>query len=611
MISRKSNEDFAHVLQNCDFCQWTHWSTGFFFCKWCRFCMMRIISTGWRSPALTAGVGSLLRKHIAPKKSVDRFDRHAFERGHKQFQLKSSTCSKCSAASSTVESPSTSGSVGETEKPELVLFNTMGRSKSPFVPMQKGRVSLYVCGVTVYDFSHVGHARAYVAFDILYRLLLELGYDVTYVRNFTDIDDKIIKRANETEVSCESLSQKFIDEFHVDMDALGCKSPSHEPKATEFVPQIISMIEKIVENGHAYVLGDGDVFFDTESLEGYGRLSGRKQDDNRAGERVAVDGRKRNMADFALWKSAKPDEPFWESPWGKGRPGWHIECSCMIKEIFGPVIDIHGGGCDLVFPHHENELAQSQAAAGPCEKDVMLNGKDFVGRWMHNGFVNINDEKMSKSLGNFFTIRDVLKEHHPLAMRWMLLGTQYRQPLSYSQPSLEEAGQNVFYVYQTLADIDGALTQAGEEASKVKYERGTLMDDVLKALCDDLNSSVATAAVYGALKPLNDLIHTKKGKKKPNRLQMLVSGVTDIRSCLDLLGFGSTDPGRVIKEMKDRALTRADMTEEEVQAIIDLRNEARKAKDYSKADEYRNKLLDVGILMCDTPQGTTWRPGTP
>ena len=282
----------------------------------------------------------------------------------------------------------------------MVLHNSMSRKKEPFVPRRDdGKVSMYVCGVTVYDYSHIGHARVYVAFDVLYRQLMRQGYDVTYCRNFTDVDDKIIARANENGETCESLVDRFIDAFHEDVASLGCLPPTMEPRATEHIGDIVEMTERLIAKGHAYPTGDGDVYFSVDSLPGYGSLSGRKLEDNRAGERVAVDDRKKNAADFALWKAAKPGEPTWDSPWGAGRPGWHIECSAMIEKMLGASIDIHGGGQDLVFPHHENELAQSTAACGCGTNDC---AEPFVKYWVHNGFVKVDSEKMSKSLGNFF-----------------------------------------------------------------------------------------------------------------------------------------------------------------------------------------------------------------
>ncbi|KIY97033.1 cysteinyl-tRNA synthetase [Monoraphidium neglectum] len=413
----------------------------------------------------------------------------------------------------------------------LQLYNTMARTKQGLRPREGmgDKLQMYVCGVTVYDYSHIGHARVYVAFDVLYRMLSQLlRYDVQYVRNFTDVDDKIINRANEAGEDPLALSARFIDEFHTDMRLLGCLSPTDEPKATEYIPQMVETIQRIIDNGHAYAVEGGDVFFDVASLPGYGRLSGRQQEDNRAGERVAVDGRKRSPADFALWKSVKPGEPSWESPWGAGRPGWHIECSAMIRSVLGPVIDVHGGGRDLVFPHHENELAQSQAAAGCCDKPHLHEGTDFVRLWMHNGFVNVDSEKMSKSLGNFFTIREVLKSYHPLALRWFLVATHYRAPVNYTQRALEEASDRAYYVFQTLADAAAALEAAGDagaaaaaqaeaDAREGRGEGAALAQAVRESLLDDLNTPAVVGALSAPLKAVNDLLTTKAGRKNPNR----------------------------------------------------------------------------------------------
>ncbi|KAL4431628.1 hypothetical protein ABPG77_001470 [Micractinium sp. CCAP 211/92] len=545
---------------------------------------------------------------------------------------------------------------------ELLLHNTMSRQKEVFRPRadQGNRVSMYVCGVTVYDYSHIGHARVYVAFDVIYRFLRHLGYEVSYVRNFTDVDDKIIARANAVGEDPLALARRFIDEFHTDMESLGCLPPSLEPKATDFIPQMVDTIQRIIANGHAYAVG-GDVFFDVASLPGYGKLSGRSQEDNRAGERVAVDERKRGAADFALWKSAKPGEPTWDSPWGPGRPGWHIECSTMIREVMGEVIDIHGGGRDLVFPHHENELAQSRAAAGSCscghDHGNGGSGRDdaeeFVRYWLHNGFVNVDSEKMSKSLGNFFTIREVTAQYHPRALRWFLVNTQYRQPINYTQRALEEASDRVYYLFQTLADMAEALAAspegqqalaeaqqqlrggsngsepaaaaaAGGEAAPVGKAGGKggkggkpagpspgaqLLAEVEAALADDFNTPLAIAAFSAPLKAANDLLHTKKGKKEAGRLQTLASLHAALQTALELLGLWAEQPAVVLAELRELALRRAGLTEEQVAAAIEERAAARAAKDYAASDAVRLRLEGLGILMLDTPQGTTWKPG--
>ncbi|WIA09089.1 hypothetical protein OEZ85_008502 [Tetradesmus obliquus] len=518
------------------------------------------------------------------------------------------------------------------------------------------KVQMYVCGVTVYDYSHIGHARVYVAFDVLYRLLRHLQYDVQYVRNFTDVDDKIIARAAATGEDPPALSARFITEFHTDMQQLGCLAPTAEPKATDFIPAMVATINKIIDNGHAYALPDGDVYFDVASLPGYGRLSGRSQEDNRAGERVAVDSRKRSPADFALWKAAKPGEPAWVSPWGQGRPGWHIECSSMISELMGDVIDIHGGGRDLVFPHHENELAQSQAAAGPCScghnhqhseaaaaaaagsspDDSSSSPADFVRFWLHNGFVNVDSEKMSKSLGNFFTIRDVLKLYHPSALRWFLLSSQYRAPVNYTQKALEDASARLFYVLQTLADVDAALQGSGEAGAAAVAAAsiaaapsssasdsaaadaadvvpagvgGELLGSVVAALLDDLNSPAAVSAMSAPLKAINDLLSTKAGRKNPKRLQLLAEYQAGLLASLQLLGLAVPDLAACLDALKSLALARAGLTQQEVEERIAARAAARAAKDFAAADAVRVELSAKGIMLMDSPEGTSWRPG--
>jgi len=468
---------------------------------------------------------------------------------------------------------------------------------------------MYVCGVTVYDYSHIGHARVYVAFDILYRTLLRLGYSVTYCRNFTDIDDKIIARAQETGEDPLALSERFIHEFHADMEKLGCLRPTMEPKATEHVDNITRMIQRIIDNGHAYVV-DGDVFFDVLSLPNYGRLSGRKPDDNRAGERVAVDSRKKNPEDFALWKSAKPGEPTWDSPWGPGRPGWHIECSTMIRELMGPVIDIHGGGKDLIFPHHENEIAQSQAAACGCNDEQHLhNGQDFVRYWVHNGFVNVDSEKMSKSLGNFFTIRDVLELYHPQALRWFLVGTHYRAGLNYTQRALEEASDRIYSLFQTIADAEKVLSEAAPGKADSALEEGSRLEaQVAASLCDDLNTAAAVATLSEPFKSVNDLLYTKKGRKSKDRLPELGGLLQGIKASLQMLGLRAEEPEQLLAELREKALIRAGLTEQDVQAAIVERAEARASKDYTRGDQIRDELAEKGIVMMDVPGGTTWRP---
>ncbi|KAI9192420.1 hypothetical protein LWI28_022724 [Acer negundo] len=489
---------------------------------------------------------------------------------------------------------------------QLWLHNTMTRKKELFKPKVEGKVGMYVCGVTAYDLSHIGHARVYVTFDVLYRYLRHLGYQVHYVRNFTDVDDKIIARANELGEDPISLSRRYCEEFHKDMVHLHCLAPSVEPRVSDHMPQIMDMIKQILDNGFAYRV-DGDVYFSVDKLPEYGQLSGRKLEDNRAGERVAVDSRKKNPADFALWKSAKEGEPFWESPWGPGRPGWHIECSAMSAAYLGHSFDIHGGGMDLVFPHHENEIAQSCAA---CKHSN-------VTFWIHNGFVTIDSEKMSKSLGNFFTIRQVIELYHPLAMRLFLIGTHYRSPINYSVVQLESASERIFYIYQTLKDCENVLSQHDAVSLKDLTAPDTLdsinkfHNDFVASMCDDLHTPVVLAALSDPLKTINDLLHTRKGKKQAMRLESLAALEKIIRNVLTVLGLIPTSYSEVLQELREKALKRAKLTEDQVLLKIEERTAARKNKEYEKSDAVRKDLASVGIALMDSPEGTTWRPAVP
>ncbi len=482
----------------------------------------------------------------------------------------------------------------------LAIYNTMTRGKEPFEPLVPGKIGFYVCGVTVYDLSHIGHARVYVAFDAVFRFLRQQGFEVTYVRNFTDVDDKIIARAAERGEDPLALSARFIEEFHRDMDALGCLRPTAEPRVSTHMPQIIALVERIIERGHAYVV-DGDVYFSIDSYPAYGKLSRRPLEDMRAGERVQVDDRKKNPFDFALWKSAKPGEPTWESPWGPGRPGWHIECSAMACAHLGETFDIHAGGKDLVFPHHENEIAQSEAASGV----------EYVRYWMHNGFVNVDAEKMSKSLDNFFTVRDVLELYHPLSVRWFLLSTHYRAPINYTERTIEEAAARVYYLYQTLEDMDAALaevksTRDGDVVEPEMVE--SIAQRGLAAMEDDFNTALLVSVLSEPLKLINDLLHTKKGRKRAGRLRTMARIREQIRPILDVLGVGRGEPARILAEMRQRALKRRGLTEEHVAARVAARVEAREARDWAAADAIRDELLATGIQLMDGAEATEWRP---
>ncbi|XP_077222224.1 cysteine--tRNA ligase, chloroplastic/mitochondrial-like [Tasmannia lanceolata] len=495
------------------------------------------------------------------------------------------------------------------EKPEFHIFNTMTKQKELFNPKIKGKVGMYVCGVTAYDLSHIGHARAYVAFDVLYRYLTHLEYDVNYVRNFTDVDDKIIRKANELEEDPLLLSSRFCDEFRVDMAALQCLPPTQEPRVSDHMNQIKDMITQIIDNGCAYV-AEGDVYFSVDKFPDYGRLSGRKLEDNRAGERVAVDPKKRNPADFALWKSAKPGEPSWDSPWGPGRPGWHIECSAMSAHYLGHSFDIHGGGMDLIFPHHENELAQSCAACSESN----------VSYWMHNGFVTENNEKMSKSLGNFFTIREITQLYHPLALRFFLMYTHYRSPVNYSASLLESASDQVFYIYQTLHDCAEALppSQGGNLKERIIPDAQECIKKfctvVQTSMADDLHTNVVLSALSEPLKAINGNLTKVKGKKQQQLVivQSLIALKKEVENVLNILGLlPSSTYSEVLQQLKDKALKRAGFTEEQVSQQIEERALARKNKEYERSDEIRKKLSDIGIALMDEPKGTIWRPCVP
>ncbi|KAL9231860.1 hypothetical protein vseg_007026 [Gypsophila vaccaria] len=503
-------------------------------------------------------------------------------------------------------SSSTPQNAENTPQNDIYLYNTMSRKREVFKPKNEGKVGMYVCGITAYDFSHIGHARAYVTFDLLLRYLRYQGYEVIYVRNFTDVDDKIIARANELGEDPISLSRRFCNEFHQDMAYLHCLPPSVEPRVSDHIPQIIDMIKQIVDNGFAYSV-DGDVYFAVEKFPSYGQLSGRKLEDNRAGERVAVDSRKKNPADFALWKSAKEGEPYWESPWGPGRPGWHIECSAMSAAYLGYSFDIHGGGMDLMFPHHENEIVQSCAA---CHQSN-------ISYWVHNGFVTINSEKMSKSLGNFFTIRQVIELYHPLALRLFLMGTHYRSPVNYSDVLLETASERIFYIYQTLQDCEDVLSQHDRAVLKetVPQDIASCISDFqnsfLVSMSDDLHTPVVLSSLSDPLKTINDFLHTRKGKKRELRIESLAALEKTIRDVLVILGLMPSNYTEALHQLKEMALKRAKLSEADVMKKIEERDTARKNKDYEKSDEIRKDLAAVGITLMDSPQGTSWRPALP
>ena len=458
----------------------------------------------------------------------------------------------------------------------LKIYNDLSRSKETFEPLQPGKVNLYVCGMTVYDLCHLGHARVMVVFDVVYRYLKAVGYDVTYIRNITDIDDKIINRANENGEPFHELTERFIQAMHEDSDALGIIPPDAEPKATDHIAEIISMCEKLIEKGHAYVADNGDVYYDVYSFPSYGKLSGKSLDDLQAGARVEPGDVKRNPLDFALWKSAKPDEPSWQSPWGDGRPGWHIECSAMSTKALGDTFDIHGGGADLTFPHHENEIAQSEGATG----------HPFVKYWMHNGFVRINDEKMSKSLGNFFTVREILERYQAEEVRYFILTSQYRSPLNYSDEHLDNARNALTRFYTALRGLPEA-----KPAADTQFEK-----DFHAAMQDDFNTPEALATLFELVREIN--------RVRAEDEAVAASLGALLRQLGDLIGILQSDAESYL-----RGGASANDGDAEIDALVAQRNEAKANKDWGIADEIRNKLQEMGIVLEDGPSGTTWRRG--
>ena len=466
----------------------------------------------------------------------------------------------------------------------LSIYNSLTNRKEEFVPIEKNRIRIYVCGMTVYDFCHLGHARVMVVFDTIIRYLRYRGFDVTYVRNITDIDDKIIQRANELGESVQSLTNRYIDYMNEDLEALSILKPNFEPRATEFIPQIIEMISDLIKAGYAYPAANGDVYYRTRRFKNYGELSGERLDDLRAGSRIAPDEAKDDVVDFVLWKSSKPNEPKWESPWGDGRPGWHIECSVMSTSLLGNHFDIHGGGMDLLFPHHENEIAQSEAATG----------EKFVNLWMHNGYLQINAEKMSKSLKNFLTIREVLetdsdRERIGEVLRFVFLTSQYRSPLNYSDDSLENARMGLRRIYLSL-----------HKAEQLSDEHSVETDDQFvgkfqAAMDDDFNTSEALAVIFDCVRELNRAVEAKNVRNAAVYRKTLL----EIAGSLGLL---SLTPARFL------GVEASGSDDGTIQNLIDQRVQARSEREWKRADRIREELSSMGVEIEDRPDGTTtWR----
>ncbi len=467
----------------------------------------------------------------------------------------------------------------------FVLYNSEQRKKVEFVPRKEGHIDMYVCGMTVYDYCHIGHARVMVAFDYIIRFLRSQGWNVKYVRNITDIDDKIIARANENGESITALTDRFITAMNEDAARLGCAEPDEAPRATDYIDQMQNMIGTLVNNGTAYPSNNGDVYFEVEKFAKYGRLSGRKLEDMQAGasERVDVEVEKKHPFDFVLWKHAKENEPSWASPWGNGRPGWHIECSAMSTCCLGNHFDIHGGGSDLTFPHHENEIAQSEASTG----------EQYVNYWMHVGFINVDGEKMSKSLGNFFTIRDVMEKFHPEVIRYFIVSSHYRSPVNFSDFALKEAKNALTRFYHAFK----AYEQVYDDKTVDTLENG-LVERFNSAMRDDFNTSEAIAVLFEIIKELNRAV------KEENAEQSAIYYST-LRYLTNILGLVQHDVDDFLKS--DIGQEALGLSEEQIADLIQQRVDAKKAKDFAKADKIRQSLLAQGVVLEDTRQGTVWR----
>ena len=489
----------------------------------------------------------------------------------------------------------------------IKLYNTLTGKKEEFVPLTPCKVTMYACGVTVYDFSHLGHARGAVSFDLIQRYFRRKGFDVKYVRNFTDVDDKIINRAKEEGISAADVARKYIDAYQEDMKRLGVGRADVEPKATEHITEMIEVIKGLAEKGHAYVV-DGDVYFRVASFRDYGKLSKRNLEDLKAGARVEVDERKLDPLDFALWKSSKPGEPAWDSPWGPGRPGWHIECSAMGFKHLGETFDIHAGGKDLIFPHHENEIAQSEA----------YSGKKFVNYWLHNGFVNINAEKMSKSLGNFFTIRDILNQYDAEVVRLFLLSTHYRSPIDFSDANLKDAraGLDRFYTMKEgiLKFLAGKKPptvkpeEVVEAADRPFYEKilnlPKAFDD---AMDDDFNTAFAIGLIYDLVRDVNKFLAEADKKNEDGAYLVLSAALAAFEDVGKALGIFFRNPEEWFREGR-LADSKVTLSVERIEELIHLRNEARARKDWAEADRVRKILDDGGVELFDRPDGTVWKP---
>ena len=463
----------------------------------------------------------------------------------------------------------------------MKIFNTMTRQKEEFKPLEEGNVKMYVCGPTVYNYIHVGNARPFIIFDTLRRYLEYRGYEVNYVQNFTDVDDKIIKRGHEENIAPEEVAKKYIEEYFVDADGLGIKRATVHPQVTNNIEEIIEFVKELEDKGYAYAV-NGDVYFDTQKFNGYGKLSGIKQEELEAGSRIEVNDQKRHPMDFVLWKAKKEGEPGWMSPWGEGRPGWHIECSVMSRRYLGDTIDIHAGGQDLKFPHHENEIAQSEARSG----------KTFSNYWMHNEYININNEKMSKSKGNFFTVRDISKLYDLEIVRFFMLSTHYRNPINFSDEILNQSKAGLERLYNAKERVEFIISKLSDDAEnaeelKLEEELNSFRQRFIEAMDDDLNTADAVSIIFELAKFMNSNVNEKSTKEFAKKVLDEFNELTGVLN--------------VVNKKQD------DMLDEEVEKLIEARTQAKKNKDFKLADEIRDELLNKGIILEDTRQGVKWR----
>ena len=486
------------------------------------------------------------------------------------------------------------------------IYNTLTQKKEEFVPLKENQVNMYVCGVTVYDHAHIGHARAAVIFDVIYRYLKYRGLQVTYVRNFTDVDDKIINRANQERVSWKKIAETYIREYTADTKALGNESPTYEPLATAHIPDMVNTIKVLIEKGFAYEL-DGDVYFEVGTFSEYGKLSKKNLGEQMTGARVEMDDQKKDPRDFALWKKSKPGEPFWPSPWGEGRPGWHIECSVMSQKYLGNTIDIHGGGRDLIFPHHENEIAQAEAASG----------KTFVRYWIHNGFVNINQEKMSKSLGNIFTIKDLLKDYHPEVVRLFLLSHHYRSPVDFSAESMNDAKTGLERIYTTLTEV-GALVgdtnyppvrekNLSAPEQKLNEEVKNLIPQFEQAMDEDFNTALALGNVYSTIRALNRFLSNPGLKRTDAACSIVALAQRAFSQIGNVLGLFQVNPPEFLSMLKNQKVSALGIAADEIERLVEERNQARRGENWKRADEIRNLLLKKNIILEDSRGKTIWK----